>query len=134
MSKTTMLGIASATFALLSGCTGSAQGPQATAASRATPAATGEAPFVRQTEVGGRLPASDQKFGAIEGPRLKGYVEELAGIARRYRDNGHPQFWGRIIGTEGDAETAQWMLQKFRALGMTDVREQTIELSPQWMP
>src|SRR5262245_14054425 len=123
MRKTTMLRIAPAAFALLSACTGSAQGPEASTASRATPGATGEAPFIRKSEVGGRLPSSDQKYGSIEGPRLKGYVEELAGIARRYRDNGHPQFWGRIIGTESDAETAQWMLQKFRALGMTDVRE-----------
>jgi hypothetical protein len=128
-----MFRIAPAALALLTGCTGAAQGPQA-GSSQAIAPATGEAPYVRRTEVGGRLPATDQQYGAIEGARLKGYVDELTAIARRYRDNGHPQFWGRIIGTEADAETAQWMLKKFQALGMTDVREQAIELTPQWMP
>ena len=134
MQRIRMVRIAPAAFALLSGCTGSAQGPQGGGSSQAISAATGEAPYVRQTEVGGRLPASDQQYGSIEGSRLKGYVEELAGIARHYRDHGHPQFWGRIIGTEADADTAQWMLQKFRALEMSDVREQVIDLPPQWMP
>jgi hypothetical protein len=91
-------------------------------------------PHVRHSEVGGRLAPADQQYGAISGVRLKGYVEELAQISRRYRDNGHQQFWGRIIGTPADAENAQWMLQKFRALGMTDVREQVIDLAPQWIP
>lgn len=91
-------------------------------------------PPVRHSEVGGRLAPADQQYGVISGARLKGYVEELAQISRRYRDNGHPQFWGRIIGTPADAENAQWMLQTFRALGMTDVREQVIDLAPQWIP
>ena len=125
--------IAPIALALIAGCSGSAQGPQGPAASLPAPA-TGDAPYRRPSEVGGRLPASDQQYGSIEGSRLKGYVEELAGISRRYRDNGHPQFWGRIIGTDADAETAQWMLQKFRTLGMTDIREQVIDLPPQWMP
>ena len=29
-------------------------------------------------------------------------MNEQAEIAERYRDHGHPQFWGRIIGTEAD--------------------------------
>ncbi len=105
-------------LAVASGSVGHAQGAQ----------------HVRRSEVGGRLAPADQQYASIAGVRLKGYVEELAQISRRYRDNGHPQFWGRIIGTAADAENAQWMLQKFRALGMTDVREQVIDLSPQWMP
>ena len=50
------------------------------------------------------------------------YVVEQANIARRYRDQGHPKFWGRIIGTSADAEDADWMLAKFKAAGLTDVR------------
>jgi hypothetical protein len=73
-------------------------------------------------------------YASIDGTRLKGYVEELAAISRRYRDAGHPQFWGRIIGTEADAENARWLLDRFRALGLTDVREQPFDLPPQWMP
>ena len=54
-------------------------------------------------------------------------------MSRRYRDQGH-QFWGRIIGTSADEENAQWMLDKFRRAGLTDVRQQLFDLPPQWMP
>jgi hypothetical protein len=60
------------------------------------------------------------------------YVEEQAAISRRYRDRGHPKFWGRIIGTSADAESAEWLANKFRAAGLSDVRP--LDLSPQWFP
>jgi hypothetical protein len=60
-------------------------------------------------------------------------VEEQSAIARRYRDKGH-QFWGRICGTEADTENANWMMDKFRAIGLSDVREQYFDLPPQWLP
>jgi hypothetical protein len=76
---------------------------------------------------------SDQAYAAIDGNHLKQYVEDQAAISRRYRDQGH-QFWGRIIGTSADEENAQWMLDKFRKAGLTDVRQQSFDLPPQWMP
>ena len=76
---------------------------------------------------------SEQAYAAIDGTRLKGYVKEITAISRRYRDNGH-QFWGRIVGTEADAETAQWMLEKFRQAGLEKVRLQPLDLPPQRMP
>ena len=48
------------------------------------------------------LSAGDS-YSSIDGTHLKRYVEDLAAMSRRYRDNGHPQFWGRITGTEADA-------------------------------
>ena len=72
-------------------------------------------------------------YGAIDGDHLKVYVEELTAISRRYRDAGH-QFWGRIIGTEADAENAAWLADKLRAAGVPEVRTQTLDLDPQWMP
>ena len=72
-------------------------------------------------------------YGGIDGDHLKVYVEELTAISRRYRDAGH-QFWGRIIGTEADTENAAWMAGKLRAAGVPDVRTQTLDLDPQWMP
>lgn len=80
------------------------------------------------------LPASDRAYGAIDGKHLHDYVEDLAAISRKYRDSGHPQFWGRIIGTSADAETAQWMVDKFNKLGLADVHIQPFDLPPQWMP
>ncbi len=46
----------------------------------------------------------------------------------------HPKFWGRIIGTSGDAESAEWLAGRFKALGLSDVRIQPFDLAPQWMP
>jgi hypothetical protein len=81
-----------------------------------------------------RLLPSEQAYLSIDGHHLEQYVEELTAISRRYRDHGHPQFWGRITGTEADAENAQWLLETFRKIGLSDVREQTLDLPPQWMP
>jgi hypothetical protein len=80
------------------------------------------------------LPAGDEAYGAIDGKHLHQLVVEQAHISRRYRDQGHPKFWGRIIGTSADHEAAGWLKGKFEALHMTDVRIQPLDLSPQWMP
>jgi hypothetical protein len=80
------------------------------------------------------LPAGAAKYGAIDGHRLWRYVVEQAGIAEHYRDAGHPQFWGRISGTSGDAEDAQWLANTYRRIGL-DTRVQTVNyLAPQWAP
>ena len=92
-----------------------------------------EPSHLRKAELGWRLAPSEQQYASIDGQHLMQYVDELCAISTRYRDKGH-QFWGRIIGTEADAENAQWMLDKFRKLGMTDVHEQSFDLPPQWMP
>ena len=76
---------------------------------------------------------SEQQYAAIDGQHLKQYVDDQTAISRRYRDHGH-QFWGRIIGTDADAENAQWLMEKFRNIGLTDVHEQPFDLPPQWMP
>jgi peptidase M28-like protein len=81
-----------------------------------------------------RLLPVEQDYLSIDGKHLKQYVEELTAISRRYRDHGHLQFWGRITGTEADAENAQWLLDKFRNIGLSDVHEQPLDLPPQWMP
>jgi hypothetical protein len=79
------------------------------------------------------LAPGDQAYAAINGEHLMGYVKELIGIAERYRDQGH-QYWGRITGTSADAETAKWVMDKLRAVGVTDVHSQDLDLPPQWMP
>ena len=80
-----------------------------------------------------RLLPPEQPYAAIDGPHLKDLVDDQTAMSRRYRDSGH-QFWGRISGTEADAENARWLLEKFRQLGLSDVREQAFDLPPQWMP
>ena len=80
-----------------------------------------------------RLLPPEQPYAAIDGRNLKDLVDDQTAMSRRYRDSGH-QFWGRISGTEADAENARWLLEKFRQLGLSDVREQAFDLPPQWMP
>jgi hypothetical protein len=125
------LGLAVCAIAL--GGRPAAQNPDGT---RVRSAAAGpvEPPHHRSAEVGWRLAPGDQKYASIDGARLKGYVSELTAMSRRYRDNGHPQYWGRIIGTAADTENAEWLMQKLRQIGLTDVHEQYFDLPPQWMP
>jgi peptidase M28-like protein len=111
----------------------SGQNPDGTRA-RAAAAGPVEPPHTRAAEVGWRLAPSEQRYEAIDGAHLKQYVGELTAMARRYRDNGHPQFWGRIIGTSADGENAEWLMQKFRQIGLSDVHEQSFDLPLQWMP
>ncbi|HJZ73539.1 MAG TPA: M28 family peptidase [Vicinamibacterales bacterium] len=80
------------------------------------------------------LPAGGQAYADIDGRHLHRYVVDQAAIARRYRDQGHPQFWGRITGTSADAASAQWLAAHFTRIGLTGVRVQPIDLPPQWMP
>jgi hypothetical protein len=111
----------------------SAQNPDGTRV-RSAAAGPSEPPHHRDAEVGWRLAPPDERYAAIDGAHLKAYVNELTAMARRYRDNGHPQYWGRIIGTTADTENAEWLMQKFRQIGLSDVHEQYFDLPPQWMP
>jgi hypothetical protein len=78
------------------------------------------------------LPASAKAYDTIDGRRMKGYVEELAAIARKSRDAGN-QYWGRIVGTPSGAETQQWVTAKFRQAGL-DVQVKEYDLRPQPIP
>jgi hypothetical protein len=81
-----------------------------------------------------QLPPGRAAYASIDGQRIHQSVADLTAISRRYRDQGHPQFWGRIIGTSADAETAEWLSGQFKRLGLSDVRLQAFDLAPQWMP
>ncbi len=81
-----------------------------------------------------QLPPDRAAYVSIDGKHIHQSVADLTAISRRYRDQGHPQFWGRIIGTSADAETAQWLTDRFKTLGLSDVHTQAFDLAPQWMP
>jgi hypothetical protein len=63
------------------------------------------------------LPTGQEAYANIDGRHLHQFVVEEADISRKYRDAGHPKFWGRIIGTSADAEDVEWMIAKFKAYG-----------------
>jgi hypothetical protein len=80
------------------------------------------------------LPPGQEVYANIDGRHIHQYVVEQAQISRKYRDAGHPKFWGRIIGTSADNEDVEWMIAKFKAAGLTDVHSQPYNLAPQWFP
>src|SRR5690349_17637220 len=53
------------------------------------------------------LPKGAEAYANIDGHKIHKDVEALAGISRRYRDQINKKYWGRIIGTESDAWTAE---------------------------
>jgi hypothetical protein len=79
------------------------------------------------------LPESSREYAAFDGVRIKRDVEAVAAISRRSHDSGE-QYWGRIAGSQYEAATRKWMADRFRELGISDVREQPVSLSPQWWP
>ena len=80
------------------------------------------------------LPPGAEQYADIDGRRMHRDVVEQAEISRRYRDQVHPKFWGRIIGSSADAESAEWLADKFRSARLSDVRVQEFDLTPQWFP
>lgn len=80
------------------------------------------------------LPSGAEELADIDGHRMHRYVVEQAEISRRYRDRVHLKFWGRIIGSSSDAESAEWLAGKFRSAGLSDVHIQKFDLLPQWFP
>ncbi len=76
------------------------------------------------------LTAETAAYKSINGDRMIGYVKELAAIAHHSRDRG-VQLWGRITGTQEDAETGQWLMTKLRQMGVTDVHQENLDLPPQ---
>ena len=86
--------------------------PRSTIAQSLTPPAI-SASRIQDSLIEFPLPKGEEAYGSIDGRKMHRYVEELAQISRRYRDNGHPKFWGRIIGTSSDHETNEWLAGKF---------------------
>ncbi len=80
------------------------------------------------------LAPGQEKYGSIDGKKMHTYVVDLANIAKRYRDNGHSKYWGRVIGSSADHETNEWLLGKFKSFGLSDAHIQDLPLAPQWVP
>ena len=80
------------------------------------------------------LPKGAEKYASIDGRKMHKYVVEQAEFSRHFRDAGHAKWWGRITGFSSDTEDAQWMIDKFKQFGMSDVHLQPFNLIPQWSP
>ena len=91
-------------------------------------AATSASDNVQDAFLAWPLPPGAEQYADIDGRRMLEYVVQQAEISRRYRDQVHPKYWGRIIGTSADAESAERLGDKFEAIGLTDVRIQPFDL------
>src|SRR5215472_6749155 len=125
--------IASAALCLMTASVQAQDKPRSTIAQSLTPPALSQQ-RVTDGLIEFPLPKGEEKYRAIDGKKIHQYVVDLANISLRYRDAGHPKFWGRIIGTESDRQTEEYLAGKFRAAGLSDVRIQHLDLPPQWIP
>ncbi len=82
-----------------------------------------------------RLPlsAADQRYGSIDGARMKTLVREVTAISRANRDD-RTKYWGRIAGTRGEEMAREYIEARFRVLGLRDIRTQEFDLPTQWFP
>ena len=79
------------------------------------------------------LPKGDEKYAALSGVRIKGYINDITGISRKSRDDGN-QYWGRITGSEYDHMTDDYVAAQLKRVGVQDVHIQKFNLPPQWWP
>lgn len=79
------------------------------------------------------LAPENSKYAAISAAALKRDTYTISGFSRAYRDSGHPQFWGRLVGTSGHDAMSSWLDGEFRKLGlkMSSVR---LDVAPQIFP
>jgi len=87
-----------------------------------------DASFIRMP-----LPAGQEKYGKIEGTRLKTFVNEITAVSRKSRDDGD-LLWGRLAGTKYDDMVEGIVEAKFKEWGLTNVHRQYFNLGPQWFP
>ena len=82
-----------------------------------------------------RVPLADQDrvYSSIQGRSIKELLNEVVAISRQSRADGN-RYWGRIAGTKYETMTADWVQEKFRALGLEDVHRVPLDIPPQWMP
>lgn len=88
---------------------------------------------IKSTFISMPLPPGQEAYGRIQGDRLHQFVQEIAAISRKSRDDGDLQ-WGRIAGTKYDDLSEALVEQKFKQWGLQNIRRQYFDLPPQWFP
>jgi hypothetical protein len=79
------------------------------------------------------LAGADRVYADIDGHHLKDMMNQVVAFSRRSRDDGNA-YWGRMAGTPYEAMTADWVEDRFEALGLEDIHRVEFPLGPQWMP
>lgn len=79
------------------------------------------------------LPPGEQRYAEIKGSDIKKIQSDIVAISEKSKADGN-QYWGRITGTKYDHMTSDYVMAAFKNIGLEQVREQELDLAPQWMP
>ena len=79
------------------------------------------------------LPPGEQAYAGVDAKSIKATIGEITAISRKSRDDGN-QYWGRIPGTPYDRMMQDWVMNRFKGLGMQEVRRREIAMKPLWFP
>jgi len=80
-----------------------------------------------------RLPAAEDPYTDIDGGEVHQYVADIIDITNAKRPVGE-MFWGRIAGSAAERATAEFLADKFREFGLTDVQTEPVSGGKQWWP
>ncbi|MDH3511667.1 MAG: M28 family metallopeptidase [Gammaproteobacteria bacterium] len=80
-----------------------------------------------------RLPAAEDPYTGIDGHEVHQYVAEIIDVTIAKRPAGE-KFWGRIAGSAAEQATAEYIAEKFRDFGLTDVQTEPVNGGSQWWP
>lgn len=76
------------------------------------------------------LPPGDEKYGRLDGYRMKEHVRAITAITRKFHESG-ARYWGRLPGSQADVDTEAYIAARFRDYGLI-VEMQPVNLTPQW--
>ncbi len=79
------------------------------------------------------LPPGAEAYADVDAKKIKAVMGEITAISRKSRDDGN-QYWGRIPGTPYDRMAQEFILGRFKQLGLKDIRRQDIAMKPLWYP
>ena len=80
-----------------------------------------------------QLAASKDPYGDIRGEVIHEYLAEIIAVTVANRPHGE-KFWGRIAGSAAERATADYIAERFRKLGLADVRTEQVQGEAQWWP
>lgn len=75
----------------------------------------------------------DDPDSALSGARIARTMQDIIAISQQSKAAGDP-LWGRIGGTRWELMTAEYLAEKFRQFGLSDVHIERMPRNPQWWP
>jgi hypothetical protein len=80
------------------------------------------------------VPSGEGGFTELTGAAIRKDLESIVAISRADRARGE-KAWGRITGFRGAVDTHAWVLEQFKAAGLTNAETQTYTATqPTWHP